>query len=207
MRDAAEEAGYLRPGLAVSDLLNATRDNLAGRRIFSGRDAVAAILDKSEHRTAIRHGSTVLNLSQRTSSCAAVRMERRSMLRKMFLAKNTRAPAILAIALCLSACAGIGADYRPVVDMSGHTQAAYDRDVAACQQTAAAVRNNTRAVEDAGMGVAGGSALGFNDGGIGGDPLLAAGAGGGGYEEAAAENHEQRIVKNCMRARGYTILG
>src|SRR5258707_13203275 len=107
-------------------------------------------------------------------------MERRSMLRKMSLARNTRAPAILGITLCLSACAGIGADYRPVVDMSGHTQEAYDRDVAACQQTAAAVRKNTRADENAGVGVAGGRALGFHDGGIGGGPLLAAGAVGGG---------------------------
>jgi hypothetical protein len=31
--------------------------------------------------------------------------------------------------------------------------------------------------------------------------------GGGGYAEATTESREQRIVKNCVRARGYTVLG
>ena len=61
---------------------------------------------------------------------------------------------------------------------------------------------------------AGGGALGAVAGAIGGDPLLGAGVGvlaglvgGGGYAEATTENHEERVVKNCMHARGYTILG
>jgi outer membrane lipoprotein SlyB len=122
--------------------------------------------------------------------------------------------AIPVMALGLSACAGAGADYRPVVDMSGHSQEAYSRDVAACQQTARTARNNTDIAEDAGMGAAGGGAVGAVAGAIGGSPLLGAGvgalaglAGTGGYEEASTENREERIVKNCMRARGYTILG
>lgn len=86
------------------------------------------------------------------------------MLRKMSRARYALAPAMLAITLCLSACADIGADYRPVVDMRRHAEAAYDGDVAACQQTARAAPNT--------MDVA-----------------------------------EESIVKNCMRARGYTVLG
>lgn len=136
------------------------------------------------------------------------------MLRKVSLARNTPVPAMLAVALCLSACAGSGADYRPVVDMSGHTQQAYDSDLAACQQTARGARNNTDVAEDAGIGAAGGGALGAVGGAIGGNPLLGAGVGAlaglvgtGGYEEATTENREQSIVKNCMRVRGYTILG
>jgi outer membrane lipoprotein SlyB len=136
------------------------------------------------------------------------------MVRKMSLAKKIPASATLTVALCLTACAGGGADYRPIVDLSGHSQAAYDRDVAACQQTARAARNNTNIAEDAGLGAAGGGALGAVAGAIGGDPLLGAGvgalaglAGGGGYAEATTENREERIVKNCVRARGYTILG
>jgi hypothetical protein len=121
---------------------------------------------------------------------------------------------MLAIALGLSACAGSGADYRPVVDMSGHSHVAYDRDAAACQQTARAARNNTDTAEDAGMAAVGGGAVGAVAGAIGGAPLLGAGVGllagavgGGGYEEATTENREERIVKYCVHARGYTILG
>ncbi|HEX9465113.1 MAG TPA: hypothetical protein VGB82_21130 [Alphaproteobacteria bacterium] len=136
------------------------------------------------------------------------------MSRKPIMARITYAPAILAVALGLSACAGGGADYQPVVDMRGHTDAAYDRDIAACQQTARAARNNTNVAEDAGMGAAGGAAVGAVAGAIGGAPLLGAGVGalaglgiGGGLEESKTENREERIVKNCMRGRGYTILG
>jgi outer membrane lipoprotein SlyB len=136
------------------------------------------------------------------------------MLRKISLAKNAPASAMLTVALCLSACAGGGAEYQPVVDMSGHTRQAYDRDIAACQQTARSVRNNADVAEDAGMAAAGGGALGAVAGAIGGDPLLGAGVGalaglvgGGGYAEATTENREERVVKNCMHARGYTVLG
>lgn len=119
---------------------------------------------------------------------------------------------IFGVMLCLSACAG--ADFRPVVDMRGHTDAAYDRDLATCQQEARGVRNNTDIAEDAGAGALGGAAVGAVGGAIGGAPLLGAGVGalaglvgGGGYKEAQTENREQRIVKNCMRARGYNVLG
>src|SRR5882757_9348099 len=117
----------------------------------------------------------------------------------MSVAKKIPGAAILTIALCLSACAGGGADYRPVVEMNGHSQEAYDRDVAACQQTARAARDNTDIAEDAGLSAAGGGALGAVAGAIGGAPLLGAGvgalaglAGGGGYAEATTENREER---------------
>lgn len=123
---------------------------------------------------------------------------------------------LLAVALAtpLCACAGAGADYRPVVDMRGHTEAAYDHDVAACQQTARTARTNTNEAEDAGIGAAAGGAGGAVLGAIGGDPLLGAGLGmaagllgTGGYEEASTETREERVVRNCMRDRGYSILG
>jgi hypothetical protein len=134
--------------------------------------------------------------------------------RRIPFAKYAPAPVMVAITLGLSACAGAGADYRPVVDMSGHTEAGYDRDLAACQRTARMARNNSNVAEDAGIGAAGGGAVGAVAGAIGGNPLLGAGVGafaglvgGGGYEEAKTENREERIVRNCVRARGYAILG
>jgi len=124
------------------------------------------------------------------------------------------AAAMFATALCVDACANAGADYRPVVDMHGNTEAAYDRDVAACQQTARAARNNTKEAEGAGIGAAAGGAGGAVLGAIGGNPLLGAGVGAlaglvgtGGYEEATTEKREETIVRNCMRDRGYSILG
>jgi outer membrane lipoprotein SlyB len=122
------------------------------------------------------------------------------------------AAAMLATALCVGACAG--ADYRPVVDMQGHTEVAYDRDVAECQQMARTARDNTSEAEGAGVGAAAGGAGGALLGAIGGDPLLGAGVGAlaglvgtGGYEEVKTENREETIVRNCMRSRGYSILG
>ena len=121
-------------------------------------------------------------------------------------------PTALCILLCVSACAG--ADFRPVVDMRGHTQATYDHDLAACQQDARSVRNNKDIAEDAGIGAVGGAALGAVGGAIGGAAGLGAGVGAlaglvgvGGYEEAKTENREERIVKNCIRSRGYNVLG
>jgi hypothetical protein len=124
------------------------------------------------------------------------------MLCKVSRAKNAPASAMFTIVLCLSASAGGGAEYRPVVDMSGRTYEAYDRDIAACQQTARTVRNNADVAEDAGMAAAGGGALGTVAGPVGGDPLQGAGvgvlvglAGGGGYAEASTENREEHVVK------------
>ncbi len=130
----------------------------------------------------------------------------------MTFAKGIQLSAVLAATLCLSACAG--AQYQPVVDMRGHTEAAYDRDLAACQETASTARNNTNIAEDAGMGAVGGAGIGAVAGAIGGAPGLGAGVGAlagllgtGAYEEGKTENREQRIVKNCMSDRGYTVLG
>jgi outer membrane lipoprotein SlyB len=132
------------------------------------------------------------------------------------LIRKLAIPPALPTALCvlvgLSACAG--ADYRPVVDMRGHNETAYQRDLAACQQQARGVRNNTDIAEDAGAGALGGAALGAVGGAIGGAPGLGAGigalaglVGGSGFKEAQTENREQQIVKNCIRARGYHVLG
>jgi hypothetical protein len=130
--------------------------------------------------------------------------------RRISVARTT----IAMLATALSVCACAGADYRPVVDMRGHSEAAYDRDLGECQQTARTTRNNTKEAENAGIGAAAGGAGGAVLGAIGGDPLLGAGVGAlaglvgtGGYAEAKTEKREEHIVQNCMRARGYTILG
>jgi outer membrane lipoprotein SlyB len=118
---------------------------------------------------------------------------------------------IVGVTIGLSACAG--ADYRPVVDMTGHTQAQYNRDLALCQYQARSVRNNGNEVKDAAIGTVGGAAGGALLGAIGGNAGLGAGVGAlvglvgtAGYKEAQTENREENVVKRCMRARGFTIF-
>ena len=132
------------------------------------------------------------------------------MIRK--LSVPSAVPTMLCVMLSLSACAG--ADFRPVVDMQGHTNVAYNRDLGVCQEEARSVRNNGTIAEDAALGAVGGAAVGAVGGAIGGAPGIGAGVGAlaglvgvGAYKESQTENREQRIVKNCMRARGYKILG
>jgi hypothetical protein len=121
-------------------------------------------------------------------------------------------PVILSLAVSVSGCGG--ADFRPVIDMRGHTEVAYQQDLAACQRQTRGVRKNTDIAEEAGIGALGGAAGGAVFGAIGGAPGLGAGVGaltgivgGGGYKEVETERREERVVKNCMSARGYNILG
>jgi hypothetical protein len=119
---------------------------------------------------------------------------------------------IVCVTVGLAACAG--ADYRPVVDMTGHTEAQYNKSLAVCQYQARSVRNNGDEAEDAGIGAVGGAAGGALLGAIGGNAGLGAGVGAlaglvgaGGGKEVQTENREQRIVTNCMHAHGFTVLG
>ena len=116
------------------------------------------------------------------------------------------------VATSLAACAG--ADFRPVVDMTGHTDAQYNQALASCQYQARSVRDNGAEAEDAGIGALGGAAGGALLGAIGGNAGLGAGVGAvaglvgaGGYKEVQTENREEQIVKNCMRTHGFTVLG
>lgn len=97
--------------------------------------------------------------------------------------------------------------------IQGHDWAAVET-LAACQRDARGVRNNTDIAEDAGIGALGGAALGAVGGAISEAPglgagvgALAGGVGGGGYKEIETENREERIVKNYMHSRGFTVLG
>ena len=116
-------------------------------------------------------------------------------------------PLIVGVTIGLSACAG--ADYRPVVDMTGHTQAQYNHDLALCQYQARSVRNNGNEVKDAAIGAVGGAAGGALLGAIGGDAGLGAGVGAlvglvgtAGYKEAQTENREENIVKALHAGQG-----
>ncbi len=93
-----------------------------------------------------------------------------------------------------------------VIDPAGVDMGKYEHDLAECQQIAKQV--NQKALG----GAAGGAVVGGAVGGIIGDSDTAgkgAGVGAvtGAARGAAATNQErQKVVKNCMRNRGYKVL-
>jgi len=114
---------------------------------------------------------------------------------------------LLASAL-LSGCASKRSLSEPIVDLRGTDQLTYTRDLTECREFAKQVPVGTKA----GSGAAAGAVLGGLIGAAVGDSGTAArvagagavngGARGGysGYQERA------RIVKSCLRQRGYAVL-
>lgn len=120
--------------------------------------------------------------------------------------------AVVAAALALSACAS---GYRPVVDpsMSKAPPGYYEHDLAYCQNLADQVPTGNEAASNALGGAALGAIAGGVIGSFSGDfgKGLAAGAGIGAATGAArgtvnAEEEKRRVIDNCMRNRGYSVL-
>jgi len=95
---------------------------------------------------------------------------------------------------------------KPVIDPAGVDMAQYESDVAECQQIA------TQVDQKAGGQAAGGAVVGGLIGGIlgGGDGAVkGAGVGavsGGARGAVQTEEEKSRVVKNCLRNRGYKVL-
>lgn len=93
---------------------------------------------------------------------------------------------------------------KPIIDPAGVDMAQYDADVADCEQIA------TQVDQKAGAGAAEGAVVGGVIGAIFNNNLgeaVAAGAVIGGVKGGAStEKERSRVVKNCLRNRGYKIL-
>ena len=117
--------------------------------------------------------------------------------------RPTHRPLAIAIAVAiLTACA---AHPGPIVDMKGVSVADYERDLAECEGYAEQI--NTAA--GVARGAAAGAAVGAAAGAVVGNPGRGAGLGAvsGGAESARLNDRERRrVVKNCMRGRGYRVL-
>lgn len=117
--------------------------------------------------------------------------------------------AILALTLCVSACANSGANYVPVVD--GPVGPNFNADLAQCQGLAATqsqVDGRTAAAAATGAGVAGASSVIFNDNSDDLGRAAAVGALAGVTSDAIQRNaNREAIVRNCMRGRGYNVVG
>jgi len=126
--------------------------------------------------------------------------------------RNSR-PALLAltaVTLLLSACAGVGANYQPIID--GPMAASYHTDIDACRSVAKK-RNyvNNDVKNDALIGAVLGGLLGLTESGDDGANLIAGalvgGAIGGGSSSFNARDERKDIVRNCMVGRGHRVVG
>ncbi len=124
---------------------------------------------------------------------------------------------VAGVLLLVAACAQTS--YQPVVDFASSRKPAadYDRDLGECQQLAAQRNPGSDAATGGALGAVGGGALGaalgaILGGGRGAAMGAAVGAVGGGAGGAAGAGtagmkNQRTIIKNCLSARGYTVVG
>jgi hypothetical protein len=117
----------------------------------------------------------------------------------------------LPLVILIAACANSGANYVPIID--GPLGENYSNDLAQCQGIAAsppAVDGSTAGAAATGAGVAAASSAIFNGTGSGNNIGEAAAVGAIiGVTGNAIQKNQQRevIVRNCMRGRGYNVVG
>jgi hypothetical protein len=109
---------------------------------------------------------------------------------------------VLLLALLLGAAC---ASKKPIIDTAGVDMAQYERDLADCEQVATQVDTGGTAVKSAAAGAAVGAALGAIWGDVGASAAGGAVSGGAGGL-LSADEETARVIKNCMRNRGYAVL-
>ena len=117
-------------------------------------------------------------------------------------------------ALCalvvITALGCAGADVRPIVDMKGVNEAAYDKDLQECQVYAKEQSGmGETAAKGAGAGAVVGGLLGLVTGGNKTSILQSAGAGvviGGAGGAFTGNQAQEAVVKRCLGGRGYRVL-
>jgi hypothetical protein len=117
----------------------------------------------------------------------------------------------LAVVVTLAGCADSGAGYRPILD--GPETQAYRADLAACQELARDQRQfDEETAGAAALGAGIGAVAGLVDddtsdaeGLIGG--ALVGGVAGGAAGAIEASSRREDIVVECLRGRGYRVVG
>ena len=120
-----------------------------------------------------------------------------------------------AAVLGVAAIVIVGCARQPIVDTTkpDFDNVAYQQDLAICEQLAEQIDVGGEALTTALIGAAAGAALGAIGGAFTGDAGLGAaigastgGAGGLLGGGAGAYSDRDRVVRNCLRERGYVIL-
>ncbi len=108
--------------------------------------------------------------------------------------------------------AGCGSD-QPIVDMKGVDEQRYAQDVAECREIADQVGVAGSAAGGGMLGALGGAAVGAAIGAVTGSPgrgasIGAAGGGAGGVVKGTQSGHnkQERVLRNCLKGRGYKVL-
>lgn len=112
--------------------------------------------------------------------------------------------------VCLvAACANSGANYVPVID--GPVGPNYANDLAYCQALASqqgTFDRNTAATAATGAAVAGGTTAVLNNEGTNvRDAALVGAAAGVAAGALQQQQNKEAIIRNCMRDRGYNVVG
>jgi hypothetical protein len=112
---------------------------------------------------------------------------------------------ITAVSLMLALAAGCASHPGPIIDTKGVNMARYEIDLRECSEYAEEIS----VAEGTAKGAAAGAVVGAAAGAISGDADRGAGYGaiGGGTRSALYNQREkERVVKNCLRGRGYRVL-
>ncbi len=115
----------------------------------------------------------------------------------------------VSIVFLTAACENSGANYTPVID--GPVSANYNSDLAQCQALAASggtVDGRTAGAAATGAAVAGASSVIWNDNSNKLGEAAAVGAVAGVASDLIQKNAAREVVvRNCMRGRGYNVVG
>ncbi|WP_254430619.1 MULTISPECIES: glycine zipper family protein [unclassified Ruegeria] len=116
---------------------------------------------------------------------------------------------ILPILLTAAACTNVGANYQPIVD--GPVGPNYNADLAQCQalaRTQPTVDGNTAGAAAIGAaGAAGTKAIIDDSASDLGRAAVAGALVGAGASALQNTQNQEVIVRNCMRGRGYNVVG
>ena len=105
----------------------------------------------------------------------------------------------------LAALAGCAAHPDPIVDMKGVDPERFARDRAECEEYTEQILVSQGVAKGSAVGAAVGAAAGTINGDVG--RGAANGALYGGTRSGLdADRDQQRVVKNCLRGRGYRVL-
>jgi hypothetical protein len=123
--------------------------------------------------------------------------------------RNVRTFIAIPIIALVAGCSNTGANFQPVID--GPVGPNYNQDLAACQNLAArqgAFDSNTAGAALAGAGIAATGTAIFNNRGTNVRDAAAVGALAGVTAGALQQNsNKETIIRNCMRQRGYNVVG
>ena len=114
---------------------------------------------------------------------------------------------ILLVGMVAMVCAGCA--HEPIVDRKGVNEIQYQADLSECRTYAEQVNTAGETAKHGAIGAAVGATVGAV---IGNSDTAGRGAGvgaiaGGGKGFSKAEQRKQRVVYQCLRNRGYRVLG